>query len=269
MTSLALTQPDKNEKKDKALAAFITLLIHGLLLLFLILYIIITPLPPYKDIPTPEMVLDFGGGGGSPSSSAGNSTAIPTAAKSVKTTTANAPTINNDVEPSTPIPSNTAKVPPKHVDTVPKPPQPSVELASALNKFKTAKASGGGGSNAGSGDMGLGGSGGGPGKGTGTGTGPGTGAGDGKFGYNLAGRQLVSRPSLVTNNPEQGQIVVGITVDQDGHVTEATPGVQGTTLTDASLYELVKQAALKTKFNKGSGDIPEQYGTITFRFTIQ
>jgi outer membrane biosynthesis protein TonB len=97
--------------------------------------------------------------------------------------------------------------------------------------------------------------------------GPGVGSGKG-FGYDLSGRQLEVRPQLVTNNPEQGQIVVGITVDQDGNVTEATPGVKGTTITDASLYGLVKNAAMKVKFNK-SPDTPEQSGTVTFRFTIQ
>ena len=266
MATIAVQQ----DRKNKSLAAIITLLIHAAILLFFILYIIITPIPPYPEPPHPaELVLDFGGGGGSPSSSVGNSTVVPATAKVVQAPPAsNSPTINNNAEPSTPIPSNTAKVQPKHIDTVPKPPQPSIELANAESKFKHAKASSGGNTGSG-GDVGQGGTGGGPGKGVGTGPGAGVGSGDGKFGFNLAGRQLLSRPSLVTNNPEQGQIVVGITVDQDGNVTEATPGVQGTTLTDAALYESVKVAALKTKFNKGAGDMPEQYGTITFKFYIQ
>ncbi len=251
-------------------AALITIAIHAAILIFLWLFYIYTPIPPFPPAPnTPELELDLvsGGGGGSASNAGSATNAVTPVAKAP---VANAPTINNDVEASTPIPSNTAKVQPKRVDTVPKPPQPSVELASALSKFKTAKASSnGGGNGAGSGDMGLGGTGGGTGHGTGTGPGAGVGAGDGKFGYDLNGRQLVTRPRLVTNNPEQGQIVVGITVDQDGNVTEATPGVKGTTLNDASLYELVKNAALKTKFNRSTGDTPEQYGTITFRFVIQ
>ena len=253
-------------------ATLITIAIHAGILLFLWLFYIYTPIPPFPTpADTPELQLDLmsGGGGGSESPAVGNNTSVPATAKTAQASVANAPTVNNDVEPSTPIPGNTAKVQPKHVDTVPKPPQPSVETASALNKFKTAKASGGGGSNASSGDMGLGGTGGGPGKGTGTGPGAGVGAGDGKFGYDLNGRQLVTRPRLVTNNPEQGQIVVGITVDQDGNVTEATSGVKGTTISDASLYELVKEAAMKTKFNHSTGDTPEQDGTITFRFVIQ
>jgi periplasmic protein TonB len=275
MASIALTSPDKNEKKDRALAVLITLLIHGGIFLFLLLYIIITPLPPYPDAPTPEIVLDFGGGGGGSGSVAASSMGSKASTdnkmnQAAKAPTANAPTITNDVEPSKAIPSNTAKVQPKHIDTVPKPPQqPSVELANAENKFKNAKGSNGG--NAAQGSQGPGGSG--NGTSQGPGTGPGTGAGPGGsgkgFDFNLNGRQLVTRPRLVTNNPEQGQIVVGITVDQDGNVTDATPGVKGTTINDASLYELVKDAALKTKFNKSSGDTPEQYGTITFKFVIQ
>ena len=253
-------------------AVLITIAIHAAIFIFLWLFYIYTPIPPFPTpADTPELQLDLmaGGGGGSPSPSVGNNAPVPATAKTAQTPVANAPTINNDVEPSTPIPSNTTKVQPKRVDTVPKPPQPSIELANAENKFKHAKASGGGGSNASDGGLGLGGTGGGPGKGTGTGPGPGVGAGDGKFGFDLNGRQLVTRPRLVTNNPEQGQIVVGITVDQDGNVTEATPGVKGTTISDATLYELVKEAAMKTKFNHSTGDTPEQDGTITFRFVIQ
>jgi hypothetical protein len=177
--------------------------------------------------------------------------------------------VNNDVEPSTPIPSNKSKVVPKKIDTVSRPQQPSVELVNIENKFKNAKGSNGG--NAAQGTQGNGGGGNGnsqgPGNGPGSGKGPG---GNGKgFDFNLNGRQLINRPNLVTNNPEQGQIVVGITVDQDGNVTEATPGIQGTTLTDGALYILVKNAALKTKFSKSSNDTPEQYGTITFKFIIK
>lgn len=244
-------------------ATLITIAIHIAILVFLWLFYIYTPIPPFPPPPnTPELELDLESGGGGSTGNDGSTTSKVTTA--AKAPVSNTPTINNNVEPSTPIPSNTAKVQPKHIDTVPKPPQPSVELANAESKFKNAKSSGSGNASQANQGGGTGGSG----SSHGTGNGPGVGSGKG-FGYDLSGRQLVVRPQLVTNNPQQGEIVVGITVDQDGNVTEATPGVQGTTITDGSLYVAVKNAALKTKFNKSSEALPEQYGTITFKFVLQ
>jgi len=274
MTSLALAPTNKKEKTDKAVAVLITLLIHGGILLFLLLYIIYTPIPPYPAPPGgPELELDFGNGingtGNVEASNIGNSTSKDSKATS---TAANAtkdnPVVTNDVENSTTINnSKTVAKTPVKVDTVKPQPQVDVQLASALQKFKGAKGSTGGNGN--SGQQGNAGSPNGtnPGTSMGTGNGPG-GTGKG-FAYDLSGRQLVLRPKLVTNNPEQGEIVVGITVDQDGNVTEAIPGVRGSTITDAPLYELVKEAALKIKFNKSTDGSPEQMGTVTFRFTIQ
>ncbi len=270
MASLAYTQEDKSEKKDKALALFLTLLVHAGLILFLLYYIITTPIPPYPEPTAPELELDFGGGGGGSGHTEATSTGkeLSTDTK-VKAPETNTPTVNNDVEPSVAIPSGKSHVTPKKIDTVVRPQEPSVQLVSIENKFKAAK--GNATSNASSqGEQGNGG--GGNGNSQGSGTGPGTGngpGGNGKgFNFNLKGRNLLHRPVLNTNNPEQGQIVVGITVDQDGNVTEATPGVRGSTLTDASLYVLVKDAAMKIKFSKSPNDSPEQSGTVTFVFTI-
>lgn len=267
MTTVAV----KRERTDRALAVIITLIIHAAILLFLLLYIIITPLPPYPPVAnTPELELDLYAGGGGSSSGASAASSVATTHETVKTPSSNTPTVTNDVEASTPIPSGKAKVIPKKIDTVAKQPQISLAQANLENKFKHAVASGGSGSGAsnGQGGMGNGNGSGGSGGGLGGGNGPSVGAGKG-FGYDLTGRQLEVRPQLVTNNPEQGQIVVGITVDGDGNVTEATPGMVGSTITDASLYVLVKNAALKIKFNKSPTDSPEQMGTVTFRFTIQ
>ncbi len=89
-------------------------------------------------------------------------------------------------------------------------------------------------------------------------------------GYDLSDRQLLVRPPLAVSEPVQGQIVVNIAVDQDGNVIEATPGASGTTINnDDSLYKLVKDAALKTKFDKAPDGTPLQYGTITFKFSVQ
>ncbi len=269
----------KQERNNKALAAIITIGIHALLLLFFILYIIITPIPPFPEPPGgAELELDFGNGvvgtGNVEAPNIGNNPSTPT--KTTQTSPPNPtkaadPVVTNDVEAAATV-NNSKKTTtnPVKVDTVKPQPQMSIELASSLNKFKTAKgASGGNGNsgqkgNAGNPNGSL------PGTNMGTGGGPGgPGSGVGSPDFKLSGRQLIHRPNLVTNNPQQGQIVVGITVDQDGNVTEATPGVLGTTINDGALYKNVQDAAMKTKFNKSSNDTPEQYGTITFKFVLQ
>lgn len=68
---------------------------------------------------------------------------------------------------------------------------------------------------------------------------------------------------------EKGVIVVQITVDQFGNVTEATPGAKGTTLFDEDLLNEARNAALKAHFNASDNASEVQTGTITYRFNIQ
>jgi len=255
----------KENKQDKVLSLVLTLLIHGLILLFLILYIIITPIPPYPEPAAPEFQLDFGGGGGGSGQTASVNTGKTGTTQNIKAPETNTPTVNNDVEATTPVPSNKAKHEPKKIDTVPRPQQPSLELASAENKFKSAKGGNGNG-NAANGQQGSGGNGNGTSSGNGNGPGQGPGPGGNGNGWTLQGRNLQYRPEVTNIKNIQGKIVVDITVDIDGNVTNATPGVAGTTITDGSLYILVKNAALKIKFDKSPTKTPEQYGTVTFVF---
>ena len=269
-----MTVAVKQERNNKALAGVITIIIHAGLLLFFLLYIIITPIPPYPEPPGgPELELDFGNGvngtGNVEANNMGNNVSKDNnTTRPTKTTTPSNPAVTNNAENAPPITGSKAAVKtPVKVDTVKPQPQISIDLAGAENKFKKAKGTTGGNGN--SGQQGNAGSPNGinPGTSMGTGNGPG---GNGKgFNFNLNGRQLEVRPKLVTNNPVQGQIVVGITVDADGNVTEATPGMVGSTISDANLYILVKNASMKIKFNKSHDDTPEQIGTVTFNFTIQ
>jgi len=276
MASLSVTPEHKKERTDRAIAAIITILIHAGLLLLLLYYVIVTPIPPYPAPPGgPELELDFGnavnGTGTVEAPNIGNKQSQDNKINQPSTTPtkANNPVVTNDVETTAPINSG-KKVTntPEKKDTVKPQPQISIELAGIDSKMKKMKGMSGG-----NGNSGQAGNAGGPNgitPGTSTGSGNGLGTGDGKgFSFNLNGRNLLHRPKLESNNPEQGQIVVGITVDQDGNVTEAIPGVKGSTITDESLYLLVKDAAMKIKFSKSSEDTPEQSGTVTFVFTIQ
>lgn len=267
----------KQERNNKSLAAILTILIHGLLLLFFILYIIITPIPPYPEPPGgAELELDFGnninGTGNVEANNIGNNVSKDNVKQPSKTNAQPNPAVVNNNAEGAPVitgSKNDVKAPLKP-DTVKPQPQISVQLAGIDSKMKSMKGQSGGNGN--SGQKGNAGSPNGVLPGTNTGTGGGPGGGNGSPDFKLSGRQLVHRPNFVTNDPVQGQIVVGITVDQDGNVTEATAGVTGTQIVGgdpATLYKMVQNAAMKTKFNKSPDGTPEQYGTITFRFTIQ
>ena len=68
---------------------------------------------------------------------------------------------------------------------------------------------------------------------------------------------------------KSGTVVVRILVDQYGTVTNAVPGVQGTTVQDATLWEAARQAALKAKFNISASAPAIQEGTISYIFTLK
>ena len=58
----------------------------------------------------------------------------------------------------------------------------------------------------------------------------GSGAGTEGISYDLAGRQARSLPKPKYDSQSEGIVVVGVTVDRNGNVTKATPGVRGSTV---------------------------------------
>jgi TonB family protein len=105
--------------------------------------------------------------------------------------------------------------------------------------------------------------------GTGDGTdGPGGTGGKG-YSFSLAGRKIVQPPKIIDNSQETGKVVVDITVDKYGNVTNAIPGGRGSTTSSANLYRKAKEALLKTKFNPSPDGIEEQRGTFTFVFIVE
>lgn len=109
------------------------------------------------------------------------------------------------------------------------------------------------------------GSGGGTGGGSGTGTGPGTGSG---ISFDLSGRnpQYLQQPEY--NNQNEGTVVVKITVDKEGKVISAVPGVKGSTTLDDYLLEVAKKAAMQSKFSR-QPNATVQSGTISYHFLLQ
>ena len=97
----------------------------------------------------------------------------------------------------------------------------------------------------------------------------GNGHGSKGISYSLNGRKANSLPKPAYTTNEGGIVVVEITVDPNGNVKTATPGMPGSTTNNAALLAAAKKAALKTKFNKKQGAPAKQIGTITYKFILR
>jgi TonB family protein len=74
------------------------------------------------------------------------------------------------------------------------------------------------------------------------------------------------RPSYAVQ--AAGTVVVDIWVDNYGNVQKAVAGAEGTTVTDKTLWQAARKAALGAHFNM-SADAPAlQKGTITYIFKL-
>ncbi|MBI9052213.1 MAG: TonB family protein [Bacteroidales bacterium] len=87
--------------------------------------------------------------------------------------------------------------------------------------------------------------------------------------FSLAGRNPESLPKPSYNEQIEGKVVVEITVDKYGTVTNAVAGVKGSTTLDATLLAAAKRAALKARFDKKTDAAAYQKGTITYFFKLQ
>lgn len=97
----------------------------------------------------------------------------------------------------------------------------------------------------------------------------GTGTGAGGTGFDLAGRSVVGalpQPDYGAN--KQGRVVVEITVNAAGNVTNAAYRAKGSTTNDSALVNAALKAARKSRFNKIEGD-DLQTGTITYNFKLK
>jgi TonB family protein len=113
----------------------------------------------------------------------------------------------------------------------------------------------------------------GPGGGSGTAPGNGTNGpgGDGNGGprYSLTNRKANSLPVPRAAFQEEGKVVVEITVDNNGNVINAKPGVKGSTTSNPNLLDIARRAAMSAKFNPSSDAPEEQKGTITYNFILK
>ena len=87
-------------------------------------------------------------------------------------------------------------------------------------------------------------------------------------GFGLNGRKLESKGKVVQECNQQGVVVVRITVDRNGDVVSAEPGVKGTTNTHPCLLKPAKSTAMLHKWYPDNGAPPQQIGFVVIRFKL-
>lgn len=83
----------------------------------------------------------------------------------------------------------------------------------------------------------------------------------------LEGRSLVGKlPRLTTSAVVEGTVLLTIKVDQFGNVTEAIAGAEGSSITNNSVWNAARSAALRAHFDLKADAPALQTGTITYTF---
>lgn len=272
------------ERKNKLIAGAVSLGISALIFLFLVLFQIVTPNPPFEFSGEGGMEVNFGtyneGTGNVENNGIGDATSVvaeaSTAVNSNSTqenvyTSENGEPVNMENSDKPKIENNTTVITPVK-PTEPVKPKEDKSNSNLLNAYKnnTGKNPGGDGNSGHSGNSGdpngnpntdgLGGTGNNPNF---NGNGPGMGTNG--TGINLAGRKILTPPCKVNDSKEEGVVVVNITVDKQGNVKEADPNGRGTNTSSSVLKSKARQAALCAKFNP-SDKFDEQTGTMIFKF---
>lgn len=285
---ITLSEQNRKEQKDRLVAALITFAVAGLILLFLLLFKIITPIPPF-----PEMTggggqeINFGiyneGTGNVEGPGIGEATSVVTESSPSKAEESAASqddfktgeqVLENKDDNRPKVKENATVIPVKETKDVKQEDKSANSLLNAYTKSKTNTQTGGDGNSGHEGNEGSpegnpytdgkGGHGGGP-DGVGVGTGPGTHGGPGGYSYGLSGRKMLTPPPQVSDSKEEGIVVVIITVDKDGNVIEADANGKGTNTSSATLKSKARQAAKLAKFSP-STQYETQKGTIVFKF---
>lgn len=87
-------------------------------------------------------------------------------------------------------------------------------------------------------------------------------------GYGLNGRSLQSQGKVVQQCDQEGIVVVRITVDNQGRVVDAVPGVKGSTNTHPCLLRPAKETALLHKWFPDANAPRRQIGFVVIQFKL-
>ena len=99
--------------------------------------------------------------------------------------------------------------------------------------------------------------------------GPGGGTGNSGISYDLQGRGFRLLPNPRYEYQGEGKVVVEVSVDRSGKVTQAVPGGKGSTTLDEYLLTVAKEAAMKATFEPKPTAPLTQKGTITYNFILK
>lgn len=99
--------------------------------------------------------------------------------------------------------------------------------------------------------------------------GEGSGLGDKGISYDLAGRGVQRLPLPEYNYQGEGRVVVEVSVDRSGKVTQAVAGIRGSNTLDEYLLKVAREAALKAQFDANPDAPVIQKGTITYNFILK
>lgn len=99
--------------------------------------------------------------------------------------------------------------------------------------------------------------------------GEGGGTGNQGISYDLQGRGFQKLPPPKYDYQGEGRVVVEVSVDRSGKVTQATAGIKGSTTLDEYLLKVAKDAALEARFVTKPDAPVIQKGTITYNFILK
>ncbi len=281
-----LAAVDDNPVQRRSVALTISIVLHGLILLFFLLYKIITPIPPFPQSEGGGAGLELALGYtelGMGDNSIKPEPSIPAATTPVASTPPEAQQepelITNEAEENAPVvktekPVNKPPVkekPVKPVKEEPRKPTKEEQEKAFKDKLNNMWNTTGGTGSAGKGASDVpgvaGGSTGTPG-GTGIGNGTGSYRGDG-WSIDLAGRTVRKKPSIQEKPNVGGKVVLDIWVSADGKVERVSQNTDKSTTLDQTLVGLARRAALESSFYPDPKARDDQRGTMTFIFVLQ
>lgn len=268
----------ENEGQRKGIAMGVSIALHALLILFFILYKIITPIPPFPEkgggSPGYELALGFSDLGMGNNQDATDAITPAAPQESATPPEELAEVLTNEADESA------VTAPPKPVEKPhtdkPKPDRPKLtEEEIRRNKQKEIDAlmnNKGGGA-----------------EGRGTSTTPGTsgvpngsptgggGGGQGIYGlgqgigYELGNRTARHKPDIKEKPNKAGKIVMDIWVDRDGKVIRTAQNTARSTTLDQELVSIARTACLSTTFSPDfrANTGAEQKGAMIFIFELE